>query len=790
MVEWWQIVIVVVCVVLSGAFSGLTLGLLSLDLVDLAVLVESGSPKEVKHARRILPVRKHGNFLLCTLLVGNTAVNSALSITTSELFGGWPGFLASTLVILYLGEIVPQSVCFSYGLTIGAHAIPFVKLAMLITSPLSYPTSRLLDWALGGEQAVRYNKSQLKSLVNLHGEQHGDGGERGGGGEEGSGDGAGSVGDGGVGGRDHGDGSGIDGGTGGSNIRPAGSLADGPVSHKAKKRGRSHKPPKQPKKPSTLSKDETTILRGALDFATKSVRDVMTPLKKVLMLEASTRLSFKTLMVIFHSGHSRVPIYRGDRTNIVGMLFAKDLILLDPDDNVPVQTMLEFFHREVRHVAAGTPLDRMLRDFKSSRCHLAVVRDGGSITGGVEGTRGFVHATAGNPVGVLTLEDVLEELVGEIVDETDLYADNLSSTVIRRRHMDPDVLRLLHVGTSPEEEHLSPKETLVVASYLAHHVPEFGPAHVSEVALQSLLATAPMLSLSEPFAEEEGSDGGTDGGGTASQGAMKSGGGSGATEDANHTVVELSSVDAGARNPPASPPKGTLLYQRGVASKDALLIINGSMEIVAGVEAFVSAAGPWTLLAGSALTDSLYAPDFSARVTEYPLRALRIPRKLYKAMMRASGGNPGVSVTNVLEAPDSTSPPLPLPVAAAATSVLAAAASWAPPPSPPDREGGSVSGGSRPMTPGPLVVVTTPRSSPRLRPASGGVSPARGAPPSPSSDVPLLRASDSDVSSDEEGPAPSAPSVGASSGRGTGTSGGSGSGSGSGGGGVPPLAPR
>lgn len=173
MVEVWQIVVVIICVLLSGAFSGLTLGLLSLDLVDLAVLVESGTPKEVKCAKRILPVRKHGNFLLCTLLVGNTAVNSALSIVTSDLFGGWAGFLASTLVILYLGEIVPQSVCFSYGLTIGAHAVPFVKLAMLLTSPLSYPTSRLLDWALGGEQAVRYNKSQLKSLVNLHGEQTG-----------------------------------------------------------------------------------------------------------------------------------------------------------------------------------------------------------------------------------------------------------------------------------------------------------------------------------------------------------------------------------------------------------------------------------------------------------------------------------------------------------------------------------------------------------------------------------------------------------------------------------------
>lgn len=775
MVEVWQIVVVIICVFLSGAFSGLTLGLLSLDLVDLAVLVESGTPKEVKCARRILPVRKHGNFLLCTLLVGNTAVNSALSIVTSDLFGGWAGFLASTLVILYLGEIVPQSVCFSYGLTIGAHAIPFVKLAMLLTSPLSYPTSRLLDWALGGEQAVRYNKSQLKSLVNLHGEQAGDGGERGGANEDGSGDGPGSEGDG---GGENGDGSGGDGGIGEGGIQVGGNLADGPVRVKAKKRGRSHKAPKQPKKPSTLSKDETTILRGALDFATKNVLDVMTPLKKVVMLEESTRLSFKNLMVIFHSGHSRVPVYSGDRTNIVGMIFAKDLILLDPDDNVPVKTMLEFFDREVRHVASRTPLDRMLRDIKSSRCHMAVVRDVGHTgDGGV--THGFVTASVGHPIGVLTLEDVLEELVGEIVDETDVYADNLSSTVIRRRHMDPDVLRLLHVGTSPEEEHLSPKEILVVASYLAHHVPEFGPDFVSEAALQSLLATAPMLSLSEPWAEEGGSDAGTEAGGAVGVGNGVNGVGSGA----NHTVVEMSPIGAGPRvAPPVCSARGTLLYQRGVATKDALLIINGSMEIVAGAEAFVSAAGPWTLLAGSALTDSLYAPDFTARVTEFPLRALRIPRKIYKAMMRASGGAPGASVSGPIDVPASLSPLPPPPAAAAASAFRVAdaapvSASLPPPPLPPlpGREGASVSGGSagsRPITPGPAGKVggvvrpdTTPRSSPRVRPLSG-YSPARsGALPPPSPDVPLLRASDSDVSSDEEGRPPGAPSGASSSGE-------------------------
>lgn len=55
--------------------------------MDLRVLVESGTPREIKNEQRILPVRKQGNFLLCTLLIGNMAVHSALAIVTSQIFG-------------------------------------------------------------------------------------------------------------------------------------------------------------------------------------------------------------------------------------------------------------------------------------------------------------------------------------------------------------------------------------------------------------------------------------------------------------------------------------------------------------------------------------------------------------------------------------------------------------------------------------------------------------------------------------------------------------------------------
>ena len=72
-----NIVLACCLLVLSGLFSGLTLGLMSLDMVSLEILAEGGEEQEREFAKKILPVRAKGNLLLCTLLLGNTMVNGA-----------------------------------------------------------------------------------------------------------------------------------------------------------------------------------------------------------------------------------------------------------------------------------------------------------------------------------------------------------------------------------------------------------------------------------------------------------------------------------------------------------------------------------------------------------------------------------------------------------------------------------------------------------------------------------------------------------------------------------------
>jgi len=82
--------------ILSGIFSGLTLGLMALDPLELQILMKTGTEAEQKYSTKIYPVRKLGNFLLCTLVLGNVLVNNTMTIFLSELTSGTVAIISST----------------------------------------------------------------------------------------------------------------------------------------------------------------------------------------------------------------------------------------------------------------------------------------------------------------------------------------------------------------------------------------------------------------------------------------------------------------------------------------------------------------------------------------------------------------------------------------------------------------------------------------------------------------------------------------------------------------------
>lgn len=124
-----------------------------------------------------------------------------------------------------------------------------------------------------------------------------------------------------------------------------------------------------------LEDDEMAMIQGALELSTKEVKSVMTKISDCFMLEKSSNLDFKAIADIIETGYTRIPVYEDQRTNVVGLLFVKDLAFVDPDDCTPLKVICEFYSHEVRYVAQSVKLDNLLEDFRQGAYHLAIVYD-------------------------------------------------------------------------------------------------------------------------------------------------------------------------------------------------------------------------------------------------------------------------------------------------------------------------------------------------------------------------------------------------------------------------------
>lgn len=120
---------------------------------------------------------KNQHLLLCTLLIGNSLAMESLPIFLDKLVPPWAAILISVTLILVFGEILPQAVCTRYGMTVGATLAPFVRLLLFVFFPIAYPISKILDWMLGKGHAVLLRRAELKTFVDFHGNEAGKGGD-------------------------------------------------------------------------------------------------------------------------------------------------------------------------------------------------------------------------------------------------------------------------------------------------------------------------------------------------------------------------------------------------------------------------------------------------------------------------------------------------------------------------------------------------------------------------------------------------------------------------------------
>ena len=310
-----------ILILLSALFSGLTLGLLSLDAHALQRRAKHGDTD----AAVIYPVRKNGNLLLTTLLLGNVAVNTTLSIFLGSIASGIVAGIIATGLMVVFGEIIPQAVISRNALFFGARTIWFTKLVLLIFYPIAWPIAKMLDHFLGDEIPTVYSKSELMDIISEH----------------------------------------------------------------------------EDSEHSDVDADEERILHGALQFSHTRVREVMTPAERVVLFDENTKLNDDFFTEVQEQGFSRLPIYSGEKSNVIGILYVKDLITEAED--ISIAQTEEAFEKEFLAVDQNEMLDKVLTKMLKQRRHLAVVQ-----------------AKSGRFLGVVTLEDIIEEIIQvEIEDEDD-----------------------------------------------------------------------------------------------------------------------------------------------------------------------------------------------------------------------------------------------------------------------------------------------------------------------------------------------------------------------------------
>ncbi|GAA94899.1 hypothetical protein E5Q_01554 [Mixia osmundae IAM 14324] len=331
---WMKLGLIVVLVLLGGIFAGLTLGLMGLDMVNLQVMSTSGSEQERDQATKVLKLLNRGrHWVLVVLLLSNVVVNESLPIFLDSVLGGGVGaVVASTALVVIFGEIIPQSICVRYGLSIGARCCPFVLMLMYVEFPIAYPIAKLLDYLLGEDHGTTYRKAELKTFVGLH--------------------------------------------------RHLGS--------------------------DNLDEDEVTIISSVLELSEKTVEEIMTPIDDVFSLAADQILDETTVKEILDAGYSRVPVHEtGHKGNFLGMLLIKKLITYDPEDAFPASA---FQLSALPETGTDMSCLEALNFFQQGRSHILLVSSTPGENGGA--------------MGVVSLEDVIEEMIGEeIIDETDVFVD-------------------------------------------------------------------------------------------------------------------------------------------------------------------------------------------------------------------------------------------------------------------------------------------------------------------------------------------------------------------------------
>ena len=155
---------IVFCISQSAIFSGLNLAFFSVSKLRLEIEASQGN----KHAARVIALRKDSNFLLTTILWGNVSINVLLALLANSVMTGFTAFLFSTVLITFLGEIIPQAYFSRHALKMAHGFAPLLRCYQCMLFVVAKPTAILLDKWLGKESFHFMRERDIQQLITMH----------------------------------------------------------------------------------------------------------------------------------------------------------------------------------------------------------------------------------------------------------------------------------------------------------------------------------------------------------------------------------------------------------------------------------------------------------------------------------------------------------------------------------------------------------------------------------------------------------------------------------------------
>ena len=320
-----SIIIILICLVLSGYFSATETALSTFNKTKIKTLAEKGNKK----AQKVLDISEKYDRMLSTILIGNNVVNILSASLATLLFVRWinettgpsVSTLVMTVIVLIFGEITPKTLAKERPEAFSMFSVSLLNFLMVILAPLTYILKKWQDTVSKVFKAKDDEGITEEELITLVEEAEEDG---------------------------------------------------------------------------NITDDESELIKSAIEFGDLEVIDIFTPRVDIFALPKEA--TYQEIDDAFaNNAYSRLPIYDEHIDNIVGIIFYKDFYQAE-ENNFKLENII----KEPMYVLKHKLVKELLKDFQANKQHFAVVAD-----------------EFGSVAGIVTMEDILEEIVGEIWDEYD-----------------------------------------------------------------------------------------------------------------------------------------------------------------------------------------------------------------------------------------------------------------------------------------------------------------------------------------------------------------------------------